>query len=268
MENCLGNIIDTPFDEIWFGDRIEEVRESCLKSQVHLLCQCSGCPHLKQRNLKKIEFDHYPSVLKLEIGSKLDSLQQILSNLRRLVPYLSEIHISGGEPFWKNLVFRIVDDLKIDQYQHQIHVFVETTAINLKSYKIARWLDIPHQTIICNLDASTAKTYAKIKTFPVFERVVRSLEEFSSKKVVGRQFLHLRFGLNPSNLMEAIEMLHLAKRLKADKTFFYPSTGVVNFENCGKFRRAELDLLEESKILKVDIMVSTLDMGLTEQLIL
>jgi len=41
----VGHLGDNSLDEIWNGDRMQDLRASILRGEVHSLCESSGCPY-------------------------------------------------------------------------------------------------------------------------------------------------------------------------------------------------------------------------------
>jgi MoaA/NifB/PqqE/SkfB family radical SAM enzyme len=297
----IGNILESTFDDIWFGDDAEDIRNEILSGKLHSKCQCPGCPYLRMSVRSKREFiyNEYPTALEIDLANtecnvggahpsasspacimcerasprfKPDNnlIFQVLPRLINLLPNLELLHIQGNaEPFWNNLIFDVLDNLGFEKFKHQITVSTMTNGMFFDDPLIIKWLNLaPHSVTTFSLDAATPETYKKIRIIDCYDSVVQNLLNFSRQRVSRRQFVQIHNNINVINLHEVIGMCEVAHQAKVDMLEFAPTAGfnkeiVVNKSNCGKFAKAQLDIAEYCHEKKVPLSFSrSLDMGL------
>jgi len=304
----IGNILDNTFDEIWFGSIAEEIRESTLAGKLHKKCQCPGCPYFSMNApypKHKVTYNEYPTFLEIDLPNthcnigledptnpshpacimceraspffkpEVSRLEEVAKRIKHLMPNLQQIHIQGiAEPFYKNLLFQMLDWLEFDSQKRKCTISVTTngTLFNERTRKeyLAR---CPSSITNFSIDAATPETYEKIRILPLFDKVLENLYAFSTERVRNRQFLRICNNINLVNIHEAVEMVQIAAKANVEYIEFSPTDGfnhviLVNESNCGRFDRVQRLIIEECKRLKVPYnFIRPLDIGLTSKLV-
>lgn len=303
----IGNVLEQPFDEIWFGELAEEVRERTAAGKLHPLCQCPGCPFTKMQPPypnDNIVYNEYPNFLEIDLPNthcnvglenpneehpacvmceranplfqpEDDRLFDVLERIKHIVPNLHQMHIQGiAEPFWKDLIFQMMDVLNYDEWNEQVTISTTTNGIPLNERRREEWLRrAPHSITNFSIDAASPETYQGIRILPVFDTVLEHLYAFSEARVRDRQFLRIHNNINTMNVHEVVGMVQIAAKANVEYVEFNPTDGfnhliLVNEENCGRFRRAQEDIIEECEKLDVPYnFLRPLDMGLTDRLV-
>jgi MoaA/NifB/PqqE/SkfB family radical SAM enzyme len=246
---------------------------------------------------KNITFSEYPTFLEIDLpnshcninppcvmcerASPLfkpdeDRLMEVLPRLTYLMPNLSQIHIQGiAEPFWKDIIFKILDVIDFDRHKENITISTTTNGTLLSQKRRKHYLErIPHSITNFSLDAASPETYKGIRTLggKVFEKVLSNLYDFAAERVQKRQFLRVSNNINMMNIHEVIGMVHIAKKANAEFVEFNATDGfnhliLANMKNCLKFAKAQEDIVTEcEKIALPYSFVRPLDMGLSHQL--
>lgn len=301
----IGNILEKSFDEIWFGPLAEEVRIQTLEGKVHKLCQVSGCP-FSSKVKQKFTYNEYPTFLELDLPNthcnvglenpnkdhpacimcersggpdvfkkETNRLDEVLPKLKFLIPNLNHIHIQGiAEPFYKDLFFKILNLIDFDQYKNQITISTTTNGTLLNESRRKEYLQrVPKSITTFSIDAATPETFKLIRILPVFEHVLENLYAFGSERNISKQFLRINNNINILNVHEVVQMVGIAAKAKVNVLEMNPTDGhntgiLVNMANCGVFKKAQNDLLEECEKLKVPLfLVKPLDNGLMDKLI-
>lgn len=301
----IGNVLKQNFDDIWFGELAEQIRDHVVKGTLHKNCQVTGCPYLyKTGELLELEYNEYPSFLEIDLpntqcnigldnpGEKLDAcimcershpdfkpqkdlLKEVLPKISHLMSNLQYIHIQGiAEPFWRNQIFNVLDSLDFDKYQHLITVSTFTNGLLLKPKNVDKFLRrVPHSVVTFSLDAGTQETYKKIRILDGFDNVIENLMYYSKKRCKNRQYLRIHNNVNLLNIDEVIKMCHFAAKAEVDVIEFNPTDGfrtdiIVNEKNCGLFKKAQLDIIKECDKLGVNYnFLRPLDLCITDQLV-
>jgi molybdenum cofactor biosynthesis enzyme MoaA len=304
----IGNLLEKSFDEIWFGEIAEEIRHATLEGNLHKKCCVPGCPYLPQaaRRPKKVIYNEYPTFLEIDLPNthcnvggenpseknpacimceragppsvfikETDHLKEILPSLVNLMPNLHQIHIQGiAEPFYKDLLFHMLDILRFDSYKDKITISTTTNGTLFKPSVRQAYLDrVPHSITNFSIDAATPETFKKIRIFDCFDKVLENLYDFSKERVRKRQFIRICNNINIYNVHEVVGMVHIAHKANAEYVEFNPTDGfnvpiLVNEGNCGLFKKAQLDIIEECKKLRVPYnFIRPLDLGLTDNLV-
>lgn len=308
----LGNLLESKtFDEVWFGEKAEQVRKDTKKGILSEMCRCPGCPWMSSKPpypKRDITFGEYPCFLEIDLpnthcnvgGVKPDAekspacimcerasplfqpeedhLLEALPKLLPLMPSLHQIHIQGiSEPFWKDLIFDVLEILEFEQHKNRITISTTTNATIFGKEVRQRYLELcPRSITSVSLDAATPETYKTLRIFsaPVYARVLSNLYAFSKERVRDRQFLRVTNNINICNVHEVREMCRIAAKANVEFVEFNATDGfnhkiLVNEKNCGQFARAQLDIIDECEKLNVPYsFVRPLDMGLTDQLTL
>lgn len=303
----IGNVFDQPFDEIWFGDLAEEIREKTLEGELHSLCQVPGCPFTKMKlpyPKENITYNEYPNFLEVDLPNthcnvglqnpneehpacvmceranplfqpEENRIMEVMERIKHIVPNLHQIHIQGiAEPFWKDMIFEMMDAIEYDKYSDGITMSTTTNGIPLNEKRREEWLKrAPYSITNFSIDAASPETYQGIRILPVFDTVLEHLYAFSKARVRERQFLRIHNNINVMNLHEVLDMVDIAAKANVEYIEFNPTDGfnhviLVNEKNCGKFKKAQEDIIEKCEKLGVPYnFLRPLDMGLTDRLV-
>jgi iron-sulfur cluster protein len=207
-------------------------------------------------------------------------LFEVLDRIKHIVPNLQQIHIQGiAEPFYQtrqdgHLLFEVLDALEYDKYADKITLSVTTNATLLKKSVRQEYLRrAPHSITNFSIDAATPETFKAIRIFDCFDKVLENMYAFSAERVRKRQFIRIHNNINIMNVDEVVGMVQIAHKANVEYVEFNPTNGfnhkiLVNETNCGRFAKAQRDIIEECERLKVPYnFIRPLDLGLTEQLV-
>jgi MoaA/NifB/PqqE/SkfB family radical SAM enzyme len=207
-------------------------------------------------------------------------LFDVLERIKHVVPNLYQIHIQGiAEPFYQTrhegyLLFDVLDILEYDKYAHNITLSVTTNGTIFKKSIRQEYLKrAPHSITNFSIDAATPETFKAIRIFDCFEKVLENLYAFSKERIRERQFLRIHNNINTMNVHEVIGMVRIAHKANVEYVEFNPTNGfnhkiLVNENNCGKFAKAQQQIVEECEKLGVPYnFIRPLDLGMTEQLV-
>lgn len=162
------------------------------------MCQVPGYPPDRRENMP------------------LDRFKHIFDQIRPIRVALS----GAGEPFLNPDLLGIVGYARAGGAQ-----VLTTTNFTLCAGKAEEIVDSGLNLIKVSLDAARPETYAKIRGRDFFDRIIPIVEELQrvkEKKRSATPFLRLQFVLQSDNLSETVEMVELARRLKADSVYFQP----------------------------------------------
>ena len=303
----LGNLLKDSFDEIWFSELAEDIRNTTMKGELADLCRVPGCPYLSMRKpypTHHVIYNEYPTFLEIDLPNthcnvggttpseknpacimcerasphfvpEVDKLADVIPRLINIVPNLTQIHIQGiAEPFYKDLLFNLLDWLEFDKYKDRITISTTTNGTLFKPEVREKFLQrCPHSITNFSIDAATPETFKKIRIFDCFERVLENMYSFNKERIRPRQFLRICNNINTMNIHEAVAMVQIAANADAEYIEFNPTDGfnreiLVNEQNCGMFKKAQDDIIRECERLGVPYnFIRPLDLGLTDQLI-
>jgi MoaA/NifB/PqqE/SkfB family radical SAM enzyme len=266
----LGNILQQNFDEIWFSETADAVREATRGGVLHSCCGAGGCPYRNVMSLKpkKVGYGEYPSVLEIEMS--VEPNIKIFERLVHLMPSLGQIDVRGAEPFMNNRLVALLDHLRYDQHSHRIHLIVTTSCV-LDEVQRTRYIRrVPSSTTICRLDAASPSIFRLFHPDQSFDKTVEGYRTLCSVTGRGRQIVVIRNRLNEHNLHEAVPLVSLCYKMGADQIEFEPDDGPAGptKENCGIFKRTEAMVREEGWRLKARcVILKPLDNGLMDELV-
>lgn len=261
----IGNLLESSFDEIWFGETAEAIRSDTLAGKLHKKCQTPGCPFysMKRRPLptQNIIYNEYPTFLEIDLPNthcnvgglnpserspacimcersapffkaEEDRLFEVLAKVKQIVPNLSQIHIQGiAEPFYENkasghLLFDVLDALEFDTHAHQITVSITTNGTLLKhSVRQAFFNRIPHSITTFSIDAATPETFKKIRILDCFDKVLENLYAFAAERMPARQHLQIHNNVNLLNYHEVVGMVEIAHKAEVECLELSPTDG-------------------------------------------
>lgn len=263
-EAYIGNLLNNSFDEIWFSEIAESIRNDTLAGKLHKKCQTPGCPFLTATSHPKqhITYNEYPNFLEIDLPNthcnvgglnpdpikspacimcerssplfrpEKDHLFAVLEKIKYIVPNLKQIHIQGiAEPFYESrqfgyLLFDILDLLDFDKYAHQITISVTTNGTLLKHNVRQEYLSrVPHSITNFSIDAATSETFKAIRIFDCFEKVLENLYAFSKERVRERQFLRIHCNVNTINVREAVDLVDIAHKANVEYIEYNPTDG-------------------------------------------
>lgn len=302
----IGDLTKNSFDEIWFGDIAEDIRKETIAGNLHKKCQCPGCPFLSMNKpypKQNFIYNEYPTFLEIDLPNthcnvgltnpneshpacimceraapwfkpEENKLKEVLNKISPLMPNLQQIHIQGlAEPFWKGLIFEVLDDLNFDDYKYKCIVSVNTNGTIFNQKCRSEYLNrCPNSITTFSIDAATPETYKKIRILPLFDKVLENFYAFSKEIVRSRQFLRVNNNINLINIDEAVSMVKIAANANVNCLEFNPTDGfnreiLVNESNCGKFYKTEEEIKAECNRLKVPFTFTRpLDTNLTSKL--
>jgi MoaA/NifB/PqqE/SkfB family radical SAM enzyme len=264
-EAYLGNVLDRTFDDIWFGEEAEAIRQATLAGTLHKKCQCPGCPYLPlSRPLRKkpLEYNEYPTFIEIDLpnthcnvgGLRPDPVKspacvmcerssptfrpeqnrlfEVLDRIRHVVPNLTGIHIQGiAEPFYQTresgyLLFEVLDALDFDAHADRIVVSITTNGTLLKKGVREQYLKrVPRSITTFSIDAATPETFKSIRVFDCFDAVVANLAAFCGERARKRQFVRVHNNVNLMNIGEVVGMVRVANTAGVDCVEFNPTNG-------------------------------------------
>jgi MoaA/NifB/PqqE/SkfB family radical SAM enzyme len=261
----IGNVLENSFDEIWFGDTAESIRNETLEGRLHEKCRTPGCPFASTKppyKKQEIIYNEYPTFLEIDlpnthcnVGGKspdpvkspacimceraapffrpeTNHLFEVLEKIKRVVPNLRQIHIQGiAEPLYQTrengfLLFDVLDVLDFDKYADKITLSITTNGTLFKKEVRAEYLRrAPHSITNFSIDAATPETFKQIRIFDCFDKVLSNLYDFSKERVRNRQFLRIHNNINILNIHEVLGMVHIAHAANVEYIEFSPTDG-------------------------------------------
>lgn len=206
-------------------------------------------------------------------------LFEVLEKIKHVVPNLYQIHIQGiAEPFYQTrqdgyLLFDVLDTLGFDDFSNKITLSVTTNGTLFKKSVREQYLRrAPHSITNFSIDAASAETFRGIRILDCFDKVLENLYAFSEERTRNRQFLRIHNNINLMNIHEVKGMVQIAHKANVEYVEFNPTNGfnhkiLVNQGNCGRFAKAQEEIIAECKRLSVPYnFIRPLDLGMTEQL--
>lgn len=207
-------------------------------------------------------------------------LFEVLDRVKHIVPNLYQIHVQGiAEPFYQTredgfLLFEVMDALEFDKHCHFITLSVTTNGTLFKKSVREQYLRrAPHSITNFSIDAATPETFKAIRIFDCFEKVLENMYAFDKERLRERQFIRIHNNINIMNVHEVVGMVGIAKKARAEFVEFNPTNGfnhkiLVTEKNCGRFAKAQQDIIDECKRLDQPYnFIRPLDLGLAEQLV-
>lgn len=278
---CLGNILKSSLEDIWFSPLAEEIREETLKGSLHKTCQVDSCPFFKRKNLELQEFKQrkYPQEFEIDlpnqhcnIGGEVpslknpacimcerhhrdpkefyqqDHLEEICGKLKPYMKYAKWLHVQGvAEPFWKDRIFEILEWLGVPEHKEQVWISTTTNGTLMNERHRKMFLEYPKSTITWSMDAGSPEIYKIIRRVDMFEKIVENMKSYSNERNRNGQYIHIHNNINTINIVDVEKMVRLAAAVGIDRLDFNATYGVpsicVNHENVHIFYEAQKEIM-------------------------
>lgn len=211
---------------------------------------------------------------------EVDHLFEVLSKIKHLVPNLSQLHIQGvAEPFFQTrksgfLLFDVMDTLEYDAYSKDIILSLTTNGTLFRKNVRQEYLKrAPRSITNFSIDAATPETFKQIRILDCFDVVLENLYAFAEERNSAAQFLRIHNNINIRNVDEVLGMVEIAAKAKVNCLEFNPTSGfnteiLVNEWNCGRFAKAQEQIVAECKRLNVPVVfLRPLDLGISNHLV-
>lgn len=283
---CLGNLLELSLEDLWHGKVAQAVREETLAGRLHPACLTKSCPlvHLKDRPTQEVLHFAYPREFEIDLPNQHcniggeepteehpaclmcerhlfyvkqeDRLNEVCQKLQPYIHYVNHVHIQGvAEPFWKDRIFEIIDNLGIEPHKNQIMVTTTTNGTIFTQARQERFLKYPNSSVTFSIDACTPETFKLIRRVDMYDKIVENLMAYASQRREG-QHLRIHNNINLLNLHEVVGMVELAAKanclVEFNPTYNAPMI-CVNESNVHLFQKAQDDILAAAKRLGVQV---------------
>lgn len=269
MKNPLGNVLTSNFDELWNGDLAESIREATRNGQLHDRCaKNSSCPFIGTRLVpNEVTYSEYPTSLEVDLdGIRLihsfnaqdnKRFYDVLARIRYVIPNLDHIHILGRmEPFQEtrpdnHLLFDMLEQLEYEKHRQRIMLTLTTDAVSINKAVREEYLKRCPKSITTFVSSD-------------HEEQINNMWAYSMECNRPHQTVRLLHRVSTSNVQKITDLIKLAFKVNVDCLQF-ESDDTVTTENCGRFARAQYDIIEECQRLNLKFNIPRpLDLGLTE----
>jgi MoaA/NifB/PqqE/SkfB family radical SAM enzyme len=268
----LGNILKDSLEDIWNSAMSKQIRDDTYNGTLHPCCRkWGGCPYIHGERPEvevvpnrlqpvEIEFD-LPST-HCNVGgtnptpetacfmcpraaknfqAEPDLTFQIVEKIKPLIPGLEKLMVLGiAEPFWKDLVFEVLERLEFPKYKETIFFDTFTNATVFNEKKQDRFLNTIHKSrLVFSIDAATPETYQKIRRLDAFDLVKKNIISYGKKRDPERHFTQISNNINTLNVLECVKMVEVAAELGVDRIVLNPT------HNCGGLVQIDEFLVNE-----------------------
>lgn len=207
----LGTIPEETIEEIWFGQKADKLRNYIKHNDLTL--GCGGCDNLfTAKNFDAVKasmYDHYPelanrfpSLMEFELSNicnlecimcsgefsssirknreRMPVIPQVygskfVEQLKKFIPWLSEVKFYGGEPFMVDIYYEIWDQIIL--LNPSCKISVQTNATTLNS-RLKALLERKNFDLNISLDSLNKEKYESIRINARFESVMENIEYF------------------------------------------------------------------------------------------
>jgi len=143
------------------------------------------------------------------------------NRLYKLMPYLEEVVVFGGEPFACKATRRIVFGAEIRRHP-QIHFSTITNGTLLDAKVLDRLRDIRLGWISVSLDAARQRTYEQVRPGAPYSKTMANLERLVRARDAGEvriRDITISFVIQRTNYTEISQFLEIANRLRVMPKF-------------------------------------------------
>lgn len=197
----------------------------------------------------------------------------LCSKTKPIMPYLRQISLLGiAEPFWRDAVFQMYENLEFWRYRHQCEFATNTNVICLTEKVTRRFFE---ETTLSSLgfsfDAASPEVFRKIRRLNAYElvlenakRYLKMRDEYGGKK---NHKVRIYNNINLLNIDEMTKMVETAADLGIDSMTMLPTynqQGIVQLgelmlcdKNVKLFKKASEDAMKRAKELGINLHYSS-----------
>jgi MoaA/NifB/PqqE/SkfB family radical SAM enzyme len=320
----IGNLSHSSFEDIWFSQVAKDIRSETLEGRLHKNCQFHVCPFMHVKDLKSkfypidVNLNGMPTELEIDLhpthcnfgGVEMepsktcimcprsnpssieyfkaypDRTFEIVEKSKHLMPNLKSLSILGvAEPFWKDKIFEIFDQLDFKKYSKNITFWTHTNGSIFDERRMKKYSGyVQKGSLNFSIDAATEETFMKIRKNKVFHTIIKNLRNWMnySRSLNDSGFKHktkIYNNINSLNVHEIPAMVRMAHELKVDMLFLIPTHKfdnndkkmldiLPNTSNYKQFLQYEAEGQKLAKELNVNLGIyRSLDDGMSEKLI-
>ena len=272
----IGNLFHSSFQDVWFGDIAKDIRSETLEGRLHKNCQFHVCPFMHVKDLKSkvvlidINLDEMPTELEIDLhpthcnfggvemepsktcimcprsnSSSIEYIKaypditfELVEKVKYLMPNLKSLCVLGiAEPFWKDKIFDIFDQLDFKKYSKNISFWTNTNGSLFDDIKMKKYSEYVQKGLLhFSLDAATEETYMKIRKNKVFHKILKNLKNWMNYSFLLNDLgfnhkVRIYNNINSLNVHEIPAMVRMAHELKVDMLFLIPTH---KFDNIDK----------------------------------
>lgn len=281
----LGNLLQTPLDEIWNSPLANEIRRSVTEGWLHPCCQIYFCRYKfldLKKEMREIKHESYPISVELDLPNshcnlvkpclmccrsksdfwpETDRLQEVCKAVSPWIPGMRYVHVQGfAEAFHQGRIFDVLEWVGWVPNDKCV-VSTITNGILLDERTRNKFFELcPRVTVCFSMDAATPETYRKIRQLDLYGRVKKNLLEFGKNRDRQRHELWINNNINTLNVHEVVGMVEDAAEAGVDRIQFGPTDPTHNFEGGLQtastytyrlFEKAERQILRRAKELGV-----------------
>ncbi len=269
----IGNVLESPIEEIWNGKIAQEIRESIFDNSFRF-CNAEYCEHLVRNTLpmqyvSEIEefyllaaaheqtatLDFGPNIFsanydrscnltcptcrhdlivhKIDSDPKIAKIHQILMNI---LPQLKHLKLTGsGDPLGSPYFAHLLSSLKSTDYPN-LNILLQT---NGQLFTPDRWEKLSAirssiHTLDISVDAATERTYLINRRGGSYSRIIQNLEFLGTRRKAGEfRDFIISFVVQQNNWREMADFVRLGQRFGVDQVRF------TRIKNWGTFTDSE-----------------------------
>lgn len=284
----IGNIRDTPIDQIWNNDFLQKWRKEFLDGKPAICSveirdrSCNLCPKNNQL-LDFVEFNSIQSKPFIKLTANLNGKCNLQCQMckvwklpngfykeenfwkparEKIFPWIKEVDMLSGEPFIQEDTYKLIDE--ISNVNPDCRWMFTTNAhweLDDRIQKALNKIDV--KCIVLSIDSLNSEIYSKIRKLGDLSIVLKNVDrliEMNSKRTKGQIDFHLNFLIQKDNWREPKALIDYCqeKGIKPYLTFLYrPSPfSLLDLEETKRVEILEtyfktLDTLELNLLMKV-----------------
>lgn len=250
--HVIGKYPEQSLNEIWFGNKADEIRQSLSKNDFSLGCQSchelitaenfNGLPAKNFDPLQK-NSNHYPSKIDFELSNecnlecimcrgefssairrnreKLPPIPssydlQFIDQLEDFIPHLENSHFLGGEPFMIPIYIEIWE--RMIKINPKIRISVQTNGTILTN-RIKSLMEKIKFEIAISIDSITEENYQLIRKNGNFKQLIENIQYFRKYARDSNANFHISFCPMVQNWKELPEVISFANNLDCEVFF-------------------------------------------------
>ena len=239
QKECIGNIFESTFEEIWYGEKAVEFRKSVIK-ETYEGCDFSLCLNIFEYNSFPDLYPDYPEIVSLnyikacnvrcvmcrddfiyESKENTEYFNKFIDRFLSICKNVKFIYLNGGgEVFVSNHLKLLVN--KILEQKPEVKFILHSNGLLFDEEHCRDFGFLGRMPVVyVSVHAASKKVYDKIVRGSNFDRVIKNLKWISSLVKKGEiNTFGIMFVVHSLNYKEMVKFVKLANKLGASANFW------------------------------------------------
>ena len=239
QKECIGNIFESTFEEIWYGEKAVEFRKSVIK-ETYEGCDFSLCRKFFEDDILPDLYPPYPEVIQFchvkacnvrcvmcrddfiyESKENTEYFNKFMDRFIDICKNAKTIYMNGGGEFFVSSHLKLLVT-KILEIKPDVKFILHSNGLLFDEEHCRDFAVLGKMLgVFVSVHAASKKVYDKIVRGSNFDRVIKNLKWISSLVKKGEiPYFNMMFVVSSLNYREMVKFVKLANKLGATANFW------------------------------------------------